>query len=260
MCSLALTFQWRGRAAFWQGNQEVLSMKISCVWEHNGDDSILYADHFVGAFTRGASRELAIQKMPSEIKAYLMWKGGLPPASFEPEIVQEKPSALTIADADSDVLFEEERKELSLLEYEELKALALKSARDFLALYQAIPEKDKSCLPARETFYGQVPRTAFEMYEHTKNVNDYYFGEIGVAADHEGNIVECRERGFAALESQPDFLKNTVRLGSYEEEWSLRKVLRRFIWHDRIHAKAMYRMAVKTFGYDTVPNVFQFAV
>ena len=235
-------------------------MKIRCVWEHNGNDSILYADSFIGAFTRGTSKDLAIQKMPSEIKSYLMWKGDLVMDSFEPEIVQEKCSELTISDADSDVLFDEERKELSISEYEELKALVLKSARDFLSLYEAIPDKNKSCLPVRVTFYGQVPRTAFEMYEHTKNVNDYYFGEIGVVTDNEGNIVECRERGFAVLESQPNFLKNIVHLGSYNEEWSLRKVLRRFVWHDRIHAKAMYRMALKMFDPDVVPNIFQFDI
>lgn len=235
-------------------------MKIRCVWEHNGNDSILYADSFIGAFTRGASKDLAIQKMPSEIKSYLMWKGDLVTDSFEPEIVQEKCSDLTISDADSDVLFDEERKELSVSEYEELKALVLKSARDFLSLYEAIPDKNKSCLPVRVTFYGQVPRTAFEMYEHTKNVNDYYFGEIGVVTDNEGNIVECRERGFAVLESQPNLLKNIVHLGSYNEEWSLRKVLRRFVWHDRIHAKAMYRMALKMFDPDVVPNIFQFDI
>ena len=84
-----------------------------------------------------------------------------------------------------------------------------------------------------------------------------YFGEIGVETDHKGTIVDCRKRGFMTLEDQPDFLKNIVCLGSYNEEWSLRKVLRRFIWHDRIHAKAMYRMAVRTFGGD-IPNVFHF--
>ncbi len=26
-------------------------MKIRCVWEYNSDDSILYADNFIGAFT-----------------------------------------------------------------------------------------------------------------------------------------------------------------------------------------------------------------
>ena len=235
-------------------------MKIRCVWEHNGDDCILYADNFVGAFTRGNSRDIALRKMPAEIKSYLRWKGDLMPDSFELEIIQEKQSELAVSDADSDVLFDAEKEELSLSEYADLKALALKSALDFLTLYQAIPDKNKSCLPVRETFYGQVPRTAFEMYEHTKNVNEYYFDEIGVSADNEGTILECRERGFAALESQSDFLKNTIYLGSYDEEWSLRKVLRRFIWHDRIHAKAMYRMAVKTFGSDVVPNIFLFDI
>ena len=59
-------------------------------------------------------------------------------------------------------------------------------------------------------------------------------------------------------EKQEDFLRNEVVIGSYDEAWSLRKVLRRFIWHDRIHAKAMYRMAVKTFGEGIVPDVFRF--
>lgn len=232
-------------------------MKIRCVWEHNGNDSILYANNFVGAFTRGESKDIALQKMAGEVASYLEWKGEAVPDSLEAMITQEKASALTISDADSDVLFEEEKEPLSRAEYEELKALALKSAQDFLDLYEAIPDKNKSCLPVRKTFYGQVPRTASEMYEHTKNVNDYYFGEIGVETDHEGTNVDCRQRGFVLLEGQPDFLKNIVSLGSYNEEWSLRKVLRRFIWHDRIHAKAMYRMAVRTFGGD-IPNVFHF--
>lgn len=233
-------------------------MKIRCIWEHNGDSSILYAVDHAGAFTRGASKEAALQKMPSEIRSYLTWKGEDVPDSIRPVVIQEKNSELMISDADSDVLFEEEKKKLCMSEYLELKALALKSARDFLVLYQAIPDKNKSCLAVRETFYGQVLRTAYEMYEHTRNVNNYYFGEIGISADNEGSIVECRERGFELLENSPDFLDNKVYAGSYGEEWSLRKVLRRFIWHDRIHAKVMYRMAVKTFGEDAVPDIFHF--
>lgn len=235
-------------------------MIIKCVWEHNGGDSLLFADNFVGAFTRGVSKDSALQKMPAEIRSYLRWKGVSAPDTLEAEIIQEKQSELTVSDADSDVIFDSERKELSMSEYAELKALALKSAQDFLTLFQAVPDKNKSCLPVRETFYGQAPRTAFEMYEHTKSVNGYYFGEIDVPADSEGDILTCRERGFASLENRPDFLKNTVFLGSYDEEWSLKKVLRRFIWHDRIHARAMYRMAVKTFGHDSVPNVFRFDI
>lgn len=234
-------------------------MKVKCVWEHNGGDSILYAENFAGAYARGASKAEAIQKMPAEIKSYLKWTGeNVFYTSLEIEITQEKSSALTVSDADSDVIFDSEGKPLDISEYIKLKTLALKSAEDFLTLYESIPDKNKSALAARNTFYGQIPRTAAEMYDHTKNVNDYYFGEIGVTADNEGNISECRARGFALLEQNPDFLENKVFSGSYNEEWSLRKVLRRFIWHDRIHGKAMYRMALKTFPAAEIPNVFCF--
>lgn len=233
-------------------------MTINCVWEHNGRDTLLYAVDFVGAYTRGETLEAAVRKMQAEICSYLKWCGKKAVTSMDIAIIEEKVSELAICDADSDVLFESEQAPLTTEEYEALKALALKSAKDFLALYESIPDKDAAAAPERKSFYGPVPRTANEMYEHTKNVNTYYFAEIAVDADHDGNIYECRKRGFEALESSPDFLQNTVRKGSYGEDWSLRKVLRRFIWHDRIHAKAMYRMATKVFGAESIVNPFYF--
>ena len=233
-------------------------MTINCVWEHNGRDTLLYAVDFVGAYTRGETLEAAVRKMQAEICSYLKWCGKKAVTSMDIAIIEEKVSELAICDADSDVLFESEKAPLTAEEYKKLKALALKSAQDFLALYDSVPDKNATAAPERKTFYGKVPRSADEMYEHTKNVNTYYFAEIAVDADHDGNIYECRKRGFESLESNPDFLQNTVSKGSYGEDWSLRKVLRRFIWHDRIHAKAMYRMATKVFGAENVVNPFCF--
>lgn len=233
-------------------------MTINCVWEHNGRDTLLYAVDFVGAYTRGETLEAAVRKMQAEICSYLKWCGKKAVTSMDIVIIEEKVSELAICDADSDVLFESEKAPLTAEEYIKLKALALKSAQDFLALYDSVPDKNATAAPERKTFYGQVPRTANEMYEHTKNVNTYYFAEIAVDADHDGNIYECRKRGFEVLEASPDFLQNTVRKGSYGEDWSLRKVLRRFIWHDRIHARAMYRMAIKVFGAESSVNPFYF--
>ena len=233
-------------------------MTINCVWEHNGDDTLLYAVDYIGAYTRGESLEIAKAKMPDEIASYFRWWGEDVSDSMEVMIAGEKASDLAIKDADSDVLFESEKVPLTSDEYEKLKALALKSAKDFLALYESIPDKSATAITERKTFYGPVPRTADEMYEHTKNVNEYYFAEISVDADNGGTIYECRRRGFEALEAKLDFLKNDVTEGSYGEDWSLRKVLRRFIWHDRIHARAMYRMAVKVFGAENVANPFCF--
>ena len=233
-------------------------MKVYCVWEHNGNDTLLYAVDYIGAYTRGESLEIAKAKMPGEIVSYLKWLGDDTSDNIEVVITQEKDSELAIKDADSDVLFESEKSPLTADEYEKLKALALKSAKDFLALYDSIPDKSATAIAERKTFYGQVPRTADEMYMHTKNVNEYYFAEIEVDADNDGTIYECRKRGFEILEAKPDFLQNAVIEGSYGEDWSLRKVLRRFVWHDRIHARAMYRMAVKVFGVENVANPFCF--
>ena len=233
-------------------------MKINCVWEHNGDDTLLYATDYIGAYARGENLEAAMAKMPREIASYCKWCGKEIGDSIEIVIVQEKESDLAIRDADSDVLFETEKAPLSMEEYQRLKVLALKSAQDFLTLYHSIPQKDATASAERKTFYGQVPRSANEMYEHTKSVNAYYFGEIEVDADNLGDIYECRNRGFEALESKANFLKNTIIEGSYGEDWSLRKILRRFIWHDRIHAKAMYRMATKLFGTENIENPFCF--
>lgn len=233
-------------------------MRIECVWEHNGDDTLLYAVNFPGAYTRGENRQTAMQKMEAEIRSYLAWTGQAAPEDISVEIIEDAACTLDVCDADSDVLFTSEKAPLTYEEYSLLKELALKSAADFLALYEAIPDKGRSDVPVRRTFYGQVPRTAEEMYRHTKNVNGYYWSEIEAEADNEGTILECRRRGFDALETKPDFLENRVIEGSYGASWTVRKVLRRFLWHDRIHAKAMYKMAVRIFGAGTIPDIFCF--
>ena len=106
-------------------------MTINCVWEHNGTDTLLYAVDYIGAYTRGESLEIAKAKIPGEIASYLKWSGEDAPESIEAVIVEEKESELNIKDADSDVLFESEKAPLTAEEYKKLKALALKSAKNF---------------------------------------------------------------------------------------------------------------------------------
>ena len=218
----------------------------------------MYAQDYPGAYSRGADLETAKAKMQAELSSYSRWIGIPLPEEMETEIVFDVPSDLNIADADSDVLFPSETKPLTVEEYMSLKALALRSAENFYQMYQAVPDKKHLISPRRKTFYGHLPCTAEEMYQHTKNVNSYYFGEIGIDADNCGTILECRLRGFQALEDTPDYLLSTQINGSFNEVWSVRKVLRRFIWHDRIHAKAMYRRSVAAFGPGSVPDIFYF--
>ena len=222
--------------------------EIGCIWEHRGEDTILWAVDYPGAFARGASLKEALAKLNADLREWSAWIGLETPEEGEAVVIGEVESTLNVRDADSDVLLDGEREPLSREEYVRLRAAALRSAERFLELYQSVPDPDRSENPIQQTFYGAVPRTAREMYAHTKHVNAYYFAEIGVEADNEGDIVDCRRRGFEKLEKQPDFLRNPVFEGSWDENWTLRKVLRRFIWHDRIHARAMERMVKRTFG------------
>lgn len=82
--------------------------------------------------------------------------------------------------------------------------------------------------------------------------------QIGIPVSDEPDIVSCRMKGFDRLESLPGFLDNPIHTGSFSERWTLRKACRRFVWHDRIHAKAMYRMAIRLCGEEVAANPFFF--
>lgn len=234
---------------------------VYAVVEYNEKGCLVFAENFPGAFKRGSTQKEALGKFGGEITQYLLWRG-MPVPAGEPDIrvVQQAASALNIHDADSEIIFESEKPPLKMEEYLSLKALALKSAADFQTLFDSVPDKNISDLKSRKTFYGDMPTTADEMYEHTKNVNGYYWREIGVPANSGGNIFSCRKEAFGILERQEEFLANRVVEGSCNEYWSLKKVCRRFVWHDRIHAKAMYKMASRVFGTENIKNPFLFII
>jgi hypothetical protein len=126
----------------------------------------------------------------------------------------------------------------------------------FETLYASVPTRKNGSTERRP--FTRCAVTARQMYEHTRGVNPYYFGEIGLHADQDGTIAACRKRAFEKLETRTGFLDNRIFDGSFHEQWTLRKVLRRFVWHDRIHAKALYRAARNAFGDERIPDVFYF--
>lgn len=235
-------------------------MEIKAVIEYNADGYLIHAENYAGAFARGRTKQEALAKFPFEMKQYTEWLGvhSAEIPNIRITVIQEEHSRLQICDADSDIIFESEKLPLAIATYCALKRLALQSAADFQRLYDSVPGKTESLLPPRRTFYGDVPVTAKAMYQHTKNVNRYYFGEIGVDVSNEPDIVSCRKAGLAIIETADGYLDNPVFNGSYGEQWSLHKALRRFIWHDRIHARAMYRRAAALYGREAVANPFCF--
>ena len=137
-------------------------MQLRFIDEHNDRGHLLWAEEPVGLALRGETQQAALSKLPAELTAYRRWLG-LPPVPAVGVVTQEAASPLNIHDADSDILLPSEHRPLTAEEYEARKALALRSAEDFLTLYRSIPDKTHTTLPQRETFYGDVPLTAEEI-------------------------------------------------------------------------------------------------
>ncbi len=234
-------------------------MKIEAVCEYNAEGYLIFAANYPGAYVRGAGKNEALAKFGGEMRSYLRWSASGEGcfAAPEVEIVQSKQSALQICDADSDVLFDKERTPMTQTEYEAQKLLVLKSARDFRKLYESIPQPNISTRSPRKTFYGDVPRTPEQMYVHTNQVTAYYAAALGIALENVPDIYVNRLQVFSEIEEIPDFLSDRVYTAEDGELWTLRKVLRRFLWHDRIHAKAMWRTATALWG-DEIKNPFCF--
>lgn len=221
-------------------------MILKVAMEYNDLGCLLYADAYPGAFARGRTLQEAMEKINDEVIMYQSWLNGgeLPQIhSVIRKVVQKEYRTSPIHEADTEILLNSEKAELTMEDYQRIKQIALKSAQDFLKLYRSIPDRQRTVLKPRKTFYGEVPLSAEAMYEHTRDVNSYYFGGIQVMAEDETDIYQRRLTGFSQLEKRSDFLKNAIYVDHHQEAWNVRKVCRRFIWHDRIHARAMYRMA-----------------
>ena len=80
-------------------------MMIRCVWEHRGEDTLLWSVDYPGAFARGASLAEAMEKLPRDLAAWSVWTGGDVLAFGNVQIIADVPNSLEVRDADSDVLF-----------------------------------------------------------------------------------------------------------------------------------------------------------
>lgn len=234
-------------------------MKIYAVCEYNQDGCLIFAENYPGAFVRGATENEALAKFGGELRSYLRWSGIENPPLDTPEIstVQRISSDLQVSDAQSRILFESEKKATSEADYQKLKILVLKSARDFRKLYECIPNPDISGRPRRDTFYGSAPRTPREMYECTNNATAFITGAFGLKTENVPDIYINRMQALSELEELPDFLSGKIYTAPDGEEWTIRKALRRFLWHDRIQAKAMWRIA-SSLWHESIDNPFFF--
>jgi hypothetical protein len=199
-----------------------------------------------GAYVRGRTEEAALSKVDSEVRSYLRWVGTPPRKSkYRSVVVQRHRGSLMVEDADTDILLEHDKAKLDEAEFAALEKLALRSGETLSTLC------DRSELPdwidprkARKTFYGKCPASIRETLDHVNGTQYYYLSRMRIPEDRAGAVRFADGRRACLARIAETYRRDgNARLCEVDgEAWTLKKVLRRFIWHDRIHAKAIVRI------------------
>lgn len=236
-----------------------MSETIRLAIEQSPNGIMLHLVDLPGAFSRARMFRYAINKVPYEAEMYWRWIGkSFDDSGYNIEVIQKENTRAQIDDGDTQILVLRD-KIMEQPYYEQLKKLALKSAEDFKKLYDSVPDKEFNDVKKnRTTFYGKVPSSAKEMLAHADFVKDFYLNRIDISfGEDQNDFVANRVKCIKLIEADEKAYKNKVIVKN-EESWTTAKVLRRFIWHDRIHARALYRFAVREWGEDKICNPFKF--
>ena len=213
------------------------------VFETNGKGFLGWIVELSGAYTRGKTIDEAREKVDIEIIEYKKWLN----MPLEKEIITNEKIVETKAavdDADSEIILE-----YDIIDYTNIEQLdddcnkILISANKLQEIYDKCNYKDiVDRTKERRTFYGDVNSTIKKQYEHIVQCEyGYYLHNIGLEIKMKENLVENRFETVKLLKNK--YISERNKYYKYsEEDWTLKKVIRRIIWHDRIHGKAIERM------------------
>lgn len=221
--------------------------RISVAFETNGKGFIGFIVQLPGAYVRGKTEEEALSKVGSEVQSYAKWLGVGPPVRYEVLVSQRHPCALTVEDADSEILLEEDKSPMNDRKFMELHDLVSYSAETFHALFRSAELEnwvDEGRI--RKTFYGDVPKTIREIFDHVNGTQYYYLSRANLRPKEQvGDFLQTRQNCLNSIRELYEQQRNDQVFQVDNEEWTLMKILRRFIWHDRIHGKAIVRIMRK---------------
>lgn len=201
-----------------------------------------------GAYVRGPTRKEAPSKTDLEVRTFLRWAGVRTRVTkYRGYPVEEHRSTLQVEDADNEILLSADARPLDGAELDVYLALARRSASSFQRLWDTVEFPDwVDARRVRRTFWGDNPATVRDVYGHVLRTQHWYLSRLGLGATQAStDLVSSRER---CLQAMAGAWKRGVGSEGREadgELWTLRKVLRRLVWHDRIHAKAAARILAR---------------
>ena len=232
-------------------------VKLCC--EYNDRGYLFTLPDFPGAYLRGKTENEALAKLGGEIRSYQRWRGDTHLLQGTPdfEIVERILSPGSVEQGQSAALFASDREPMTPRDYQTLKLLVLKSARDLRRIYEAIPNPNISDRPPHPCYYGAAPRTPREIMERINALTTWLLTVFGLKIETVPEVYGNRMQALSELEDLPGFPSNEIYTAPDGEAWTVKKALRRFLWCDRLYGKALWRMAVSLWGSE-IPNPFHF--
>ena len=225
--------------------QSIASFSIAV--ESNDKGFIGFISELPGAFVRAPSEEEVLDKVEREIDRYYRWMNIDPPKDIPFEVTQRVYSSAVVDDGDTQMVLKSDKGECGREEFDKLIALFVYSAETFEQLLEKVkhpgwvdPARAGSC------FYGLRPASIRDINNHVRRTQYYYLSRLGLYPDQSLSSYTAQRREFADLLTQFYIENNNRPLFNHEREyWTLKKVLRRFIWHDRIHGRSITKILYK---------------
>jgi hypothetical protein len=221
---------------------------LSIALETNGRGFHGFIIELPGAFVRGRTEQETLSKTQKEATSYSKWLESPAPTQIVARIVQRHQCELAVEDGDCEILLHADQDPLDQMEFALLRDLVKHSGQTFSQLYESVSVKNwVDSSKARPTFYGQTPKTIRENFDHVKNTQYYYLSRTKTPFQQvkDGDFLAIRQQCLDQLTELYSKNGNSEVFSIDNENWTLAKILRRFIWHDRIHAKAIVRILQK---------------
>jgi len=167
--------------------------------------------------------------------------------------VQRCASRLAVEDADTLVLLDADRRKMRPEEFRALSDLALFSGQTFDGVYQGAELKGWVDPAKVSSFHWPYPSTIEATHSHVAKTQAYYLSRLGLPLQ-EGEFMMMRRLGLNLLGKEFEAHANRPPVEVDGELWTVKKVLRRVVCHDRIHAKAVTRMMRKQEQLGLIPG------
>lgn len=229
-------------------------MAVVRVWLHQGEGdergwSAWSLDH-LGFATWAPTREEALARVPAKLAEYGAWLARY----GEPwDAAQQGPLEVVEEIAGNEVAFRDDLLPASVAEIERCERLLRYTRADLLQTVASLPDAVFDWDPPYRRFAPHAWwRTIRQILQHIALTDvGYYLPSIGwqteldLPALRAGSWLDLLQRSreetlrfLEELKADPD----KVRLEQGEETWSVRKVLRRLVWHERLHWKSIQRI------------------